>query len=243
LHFVNAQSVVRFYGRSRSFDRMQHFIGGDPYFYFTVLAAAYNEYHTNRAADALPEFKPGRLIGASPIETTTAEVIGRYEIFVKNLRPMIPNLFRYKTEAALFEDILERRGVTHRCDTIEKELKRYETIAHDFEGVNLQRSNLLISYFLFVLALWGVFGALATAASVFVALHSDAQVERVREPVLDFAKSSAEWLIEIAFWAASVGLALAAVLTVAILFRASPLFFRRLGVSRLKRNLKTPEVT
>jgi hypothetical protein len=209
-HFISARSVVRFYQQSRSFERMQHFLGGDPYFYLTVLAASYNEYLINRAAHDLSRLNPGILIEASPLESTKAELAARYKIFAAHLRPMIPNLFRYNTEAALFDHIHERRGIARRRETIEKELSRYETIAHDFEGLNLQRSNSRFNLLIVILALWSAFGALATAADLFVALHADPKSERTKELVVDFSKAFNERLMEATFWMAFVGLALAA---------------------------------
>ena len=101
--FVSARSTVVFNKQSRAFERMKNFIGGEPYFYFTVLAALYNEFLTNRAANALSNLQPGMLIGASPLKSTKAELESRYEIFVAHLRPMIPNLFRYNVESTLLK--------------------------------------------------------------------------------------------------------------------------------------------
>jgi hypothetical protein len=84
-----------FYQQSRAFDRMQHFIGGEPYFYFTVLAAVYKEFLVSRAAEALSELQPGKLIEASPFDSTKAKLISHHRIFAGYLGPMIPNLFRY----------------------------------------------------------------------------------------------------------------------------------------------------
>jgi hypothetical protein len=227
-HFINAKAIVRFYQKSRSFNRMQHFIGGDPYFYFTVLAALYNEYLTNKAAHGLAELKPGRLIGASPYRSTHGELARRYEIFAAFLRPMIPNLFRYNTESILFDHIHQRRGIANRRETIEKELSRYETIAHDFEGLNLQRSNSQFNLLVIILALWSAFGALATAASLFVALHADTRMAATGEEAVDFSVNSEIQLMEISFWTAFFGLSIAAVVSLIFLATKAVPFLRKL---------------
>ena len=112
---------------------------------------------------------------------------------------MIANLFRYNAEFVLFNYIQERRGMTLRREAIEHELSRYETIAHDFENLNLQRSNSQFNFLVMVLALWSAFGALATAASLFVALHSDGVRENTREFAVDFSKTFVEQLMDISF--------------------------------------------
>jgi hypothetical protein len=238
--FVSARSTVVFNKQSRAFERMKNFIGGEPYFYFTVLAALYNEFLTNRAANALSKLQPGMLIGASPLKSTKAELESRYEIFVAHLRPMIPNLFRYNVESTLFKKIHERRGIASRQEMIERELTRYETIAHDFEGLNLQRSNAQFNLLVIVLALWSAFGALATAASLFVALHSDAQPERVTETAVDFSRNSAEALMELSFWTAFAGLAVAVVFS--LIFAAGKLgqVIYRFVLDKIGRNRSRP---
>jgi hypothetical protein len=238
-HFISARSVVRFYQQSRSFDRMQHFLGGDPYFYLTVLAASYNEYLTNRAAHDLSRLNPGILIEASPLESTKAELTARYKIFATRLRPMIPNLFRYNTEAALFDHIHERRGIAHRRETIEKELSRYETIAHDFENLNLQRSNSQFNVLIVILALWSAFGALATAADLFVALHADPTSEKTKEAVVDLSKTFNERLMEISFLMAFVGLALAAGISLIYLLKGCKPIIKEFLAARDARRLQT----
>lgn len=234
-HFISARSVVRFYQQSRSFERMQHFLGGDPYFYLTVLAASYNEYLTNRAAHDLSRLNPGVLIEASPLESTKAELAARYKIFAAHLRPMIPNLFRYNTESALFDHIHERRGIAHRRETIEKELSRYETIAHDFENLNLQRSNSQFNVLIVILALWSAFGALATAADLFVALHADTNSERTKETVIDLSKRLNERLMEYSFLIAFIGLALAAGISLIFLLIGIKPIIREFFASRAAR--------
>jgi len=226
-HFINAKAIVRFYQKSRSFERMQHFIGGDPYFYFTVLAALYNEYLTNRAAGKLAELKPGTLIRATPYKSTQDELAKRYEIFAAFLRPMIPNLFRYNTESVLFDHIHQRRGITNRRETIEKELSRYETIAHDFESLNLQRSDRNFNMLVLILALWSAFGSLVTAASLFVALHSDVQPEKVKEAVVDFSRDSADQLMAFSFWTAFCGSVLATGVSLVYFFYRVVPFIKR----------------
>lgn len=234
-HFVNAKAIVVFYERSRAFDRMQNFIGGEPYFYFTALATLYNEFLTNRAAAALSELKPGMLIEADPLEATKFELESRYRIFVGYLRPMIPNLFRYNAESVLFNQINARRGITERRETIEKELSRYETIAHDFEGLNLQRSNSQFNILVVILALWSAFGALVTAASLFVALHSDAQPERIAETAVEFSKNSAERFMEVSFWIALIGLTVAATVSSIFLVKILSRMVRQSVAGREKR--------
>jgi hypothetical protein len=217
-HFVNAKAIVRFYRRSRSFERMQHFIGGDPYFLFTVLAAVYNEYLAGRASKALSELKPGLLIEASAFESTRGELESRYRIFAAYLRPMIPNLFRYQTESQLFDNILERRGVSAGRETIEKELSRYETIAHDFESLNLQRSNMRINMLVTILALWSAFGALVTAASLFVSMHTDTSLKELSQLAIHFAEDSVGQFMEVSLWAAVAGLVITAAFSLVFLF-------------------------
>ncbi len=218
-YFVNPKAIIMFSAHSRAFDRMQHFVGGEPYFFFTALAAVYNEFLINRAAEALSSLKPGTLIEAAPIESTQAELESRYRIFVGYLRPMIPNLFRYNAESSLFSKIHERRGISIRREAIERELANYETIAHDFENLNLQRSNSQFNSLVFILALWSAFGALVTAAALFVALHSDSQEERIAEFAVDYSRYSVYSLMEISFWTAFAGLNIAVLASFLFLIR------------------------
>ena len=218
-HFVNAKTLVRFYRKSRSFDRMRNFIGGDPYFFFTSITASYNEYLINRAAEVLSELKPGLLIEAPPLDSTKKELEKRYTIFAAYLRAIIPNAFRYHTEAALFDHIYDRRGLTARRQLIEKELAHYETIAHDFENLNLQRSSMRMNVLIIILAVWSAFGALATAAGLFVAFQTDMELHpsAVGELALSLAQKFPQPLMEGFLWAAFFAFSAALALSVAFL--------------------------
>ena len=144
------------------------------------------------------------------------------------------SLDELNTESVLFDHIHERRGITPRRNSIERELSSYETIAHDFENLNLQRSNSQFNFLVLVLALWSAFGALATAASLFVALHSDGRELKVRELAVDFSAYFSEQLMDISFWTAFVGLALAASISLIFVMNSFVSTIRRVWRSRMR---------
>ena len=88
LHFITAKSVVRFYHKSRSFKRMQYFIGGDPYFILRPLPQSITNL-TAHAADRTLRLKTRHANRRVSIKSTMTELAKRYKIFAAHLRPMI----------------------------------------------------------------------------------------------------------------------------------------------------------
>ena len=166
--FSHPRFLVEICSGSRSLAAMEGCLGCCPYVFLSHLVYAYNKRLLEEAEayfEALRHHRRGRfryrpfetlgdIIHAidfpvgRPTRLLHASLRVRFELLRDLIVSYIPNVFRYRTERALYDELSARHGLRARYDTFVDWLKHYEDIvrgAHDLgQLLSDRRSNRLL---------------------------------------------------------------------------------------------------
>ena len=167
LNFIHRNSIIRIYDHSRSFNQMQMQIGGCPYFYLTTICASFNEYLVVTASREIAAKRPTarRLrfvlsLNGQSNEAEAKRIEESFTFFERFVADSVPNLFRYASEAQLFNKIEENRGVARQRRAGHLMLEQLNQYSRDKAGQAREWVESLLAVAIFTLTLWQVFGVI-----------------------------------------------------------------------------------
>jgi hypothetical protein len=167
LNFIHRNSIIRIYNHSRSFNQMQIKIGGCPYFYLTTICASFNEYLVVTASREIAAKRPTarRLrfvlsLNGRSNEAEAKRIEESFIFFERFIADSVPNLFRYASEAQLFNKIEESRGIARQRRAGHLMLEQLNQYSRDKAGQAREWVESLLAVAIFTLTLWQVFGVI-----------------------------------------------------------------------------------
>jgi len=160
VRFANPRALITYVEKARSLEAANDFIGTCPYAFMIHAVSMHNEFMTREyeasAFDVIGRVEDfgnrGRLKDAA--EAFYAFRTGEYAAYY---RDRYMNVFRYDTEAEVFEKMTQLRGIGRRNDYIERLISNMESQTRDREARINKRDENAMNLMLGALGLFGFF--------------------------------------------------------------------------------------
>lgn len=160
LLLIHPKMTFRCSRQSRTFNEMRDVVGGCPYVMLTDVVLAYNEYLLDLSAQQIEIIQGsvrrhgwGKAKGRVDIDRMEKDLDARVELFEHQTLHVLPNIFRYPTERAVFDAIVEQRGLGQRSEWIDRFTRTLNELREDITELSERRGTRRTNRFLLALSI------------------------------------------------------------------------------------------